>query len=156
MTEQELKVAIEKRNNRLLNFFKKMLNDEVQLVGKKESPSVVINSEMRLACYVKNFELIFIDRFFNGKEIFRVKLLHESNMKIDGSMFAKWMQEAEHFEVFKIKTDNGLYLTGFDKSSNGYNYPTFGMVNPKIFLSENYCQEIIDKYESESLKMQIE
>ena len=52
--------AIKKRNRRALKFFSDRQLD-VRAVGTLDNPAFLLNNELVLNCYVKNFWLLFMD-----------------------------------------------------------------------------------------------
>lgn len=149
----------EKRNNRLINFFKEK-NFPVKLVGNENSPAIIFANDVCLSCYVHNFNLIFMDKPFKGTELFRVKLTHIVTKDFD-IQFIDWIENAEHRAVYVIYfwldkfKENLLHLTGFNKNDKNKSYPVFAEFNPKIYFTLEAAKNVVKEFSSDNLKLQI-
>jgi len=139
---------IKRRNKRLLTFFKDSGIDEVRLIGNENCPAVIYKERFVLSCYVKNFELIFTDKPFEGTEVARVKLLHGANA--DKTELIALLDNCEHRKVYRVKVkDVELYLAGYnflDKENSEGKFPVFSRHNPKIYYDKEYADQICADY----------
>ena len=148
---------IEKRNNRIISFFKaKQIN--IKLVGNVNSPAIIYNNDICLSCYVHNFNLILTDKPFNSKKLLTIKLSHIISTDNDKE-FINWVENAEHRAVYVIYflfgNKNKIYLTGFNKNSENKKYLVFAEQEPKIYFNLENAKTIVDKFSTENIKLLI-
>lgn len=130
---------IAERNAKLDNFFK-YLGIGVVLTGSEDSPNIILfESNQSLACYVKNFEIIFLDKHTEGKEIYRCKLSEQPDLdKLTG-----WINSAEHRKMYTIALKGlELFICGHDADGS----PVFGDY-PIYYKTLDYVNETIDRLE---------
>ncbi len=146
--DKELKQTIQKRNQRLDQFWNK-LGLDVEIIGDMETPAV-IKDNYCLACYVHNFSLIFTDHYDQGKELYRVKLQKDQQFEIEPII--DWMKTATHRRIYRIKmkSEPNLYLVGYNfKSKDAVEdkYPVFGKFGAKVYFTEDYAKDIVNLYQ---------
>ena len=128
-----MKAIVEKRNNRLREFFSTK-NLDVELTGDAENPMIVIGQAISVAAYVKNFDLIFLDKSHQGtpKKIF--KLTHEVSGTREEVL--QVMHESVHVGLFRIQEKRSkLFLAG-------YNFKIYGV--PAIYNRSGRLSFFID------------
>ncbi|MFM2387010.1 MAG: hypothetical protein RL660_1767 [Bacteroidota bacterium] len=144
--DQNLKQTIEKRNKRLLNFFRQ-INSAVEIVGDMETPAVVLGN-VCLSCYVHNFNLVFTNHYLQGEEVYRVKL--QKDQMLDMQAVEQWINNAVHRPVYRIKLNTpDLYLVGFNfnRTDTGEEkFPVFGKHGAKVYFSKDFAQDIVGLY----------
>lgn len=144
--DKDLKHTIQKRNNRLAEFFDKF-GLEVEIVGDMETPAV-IKGNYCLACYVHNFNLIFTSHYDQGTEVYRIKL--QKLQEFDPAPILEWLQTAIHRRIYRIqmKQEPNLFLVGYNFKSKSKSdtdkYPVFGKFTPKVYFTEQYATDIIE------------
>jgi len=144
------------RNNKILDFFKSK-KMEVRLFGDFKKPSIILNNDICLSCYVKNNNLIFTDSPFNSKNKFFVNI--KDLDKTYDSKFFDWLENSEHRAIytiyFQIDVTEKLYITNFDKDINGNPNPIFSKFNPKIYFSLESAKSIVDKFSTNYINLKI-
>jgi hypothetical protein len=134
-----------RRNKRLLSFFT-VHGFNARIVGDNQKPSVILNEEVVLSCYVKNFDLYFTREPFSDDIVRSFKLKEESEVtKLE-------LQEAielcTHRHAYKIKlSGTDLFLVGFNYFDNGKKeekYPVFGMHKPKVYFDMEFAVKLVE------------
>lgn len=121
-----MREMIEKRNYRLRDFFSSK-NLDVELTGDAENPMIVLGQSINIAAYVKNMDLIFLDRPYSRsiQEIFKLSDVIEGTRK----EVLQLIKDATHQGLYKIcDAKSGLYLAGYnfkDPSNRRGRYPVF-------------------------------
>ncbi len=139
----KMKAIVEKRNNRLREFFASK-NLDVELTGDAENPMIVIGQAISIAAYVKNFDLIFLDKSHQGntKKIF--KLTHE----VAGTRaeVLAVMQESVHVGLFRIQEKNSdLFLAGYnfkDVENRKGRFPVFAREMSIVYKTSERAEEM--------------
>ncbi len=138
---------IARRNKRLLTYFRTSGID-VRLIGNENCPAVVYKEKYVLSCYVKNFDLIFTNKPYEGEEVSRIKLIHGAVAEKDDLI--KLLDTCEHRRAFRVKIQNAeLYLSGYnflDKEALEGRYPVFSRFNGKIYFDKEYAEQICKDY----------
>jgi len=145
---------IEKRNKRLLAFFDDK-NIDVKIIGDINKPAVVYEKMYAcLSCYVHNFELIFVNKPFEGTELFRIKLTDKIDQECN-TLVSDWFYNSTHRELYRIAILGflNLFITGFHKMENGEYMPVFCEVNPKYYFTIEKAEEIASKYSVGDIKL---
>lgn len=133
-----------KRNYRLSRFWA-MLGLPIRLIGGEQKPAMIFDERWILSCYVKNFDLVFLDKNDGGAEVFSVKL--KETPEFSPSAIIKWLSESSHKPVFRIFVEGStpkLYLCGYnymDSENCQGRYPVFANKNPKIYFTEQTAKE---------------
>lgn len=146
--DKDLKQTIQKRNQRLAEFFKN-LGLDVEIVGDMETPAI-IKGNYCLACYAHNFNLIFTDHYDQGNEVYRVKLQKIQDYKVEPII--EWLKTATHRRIYRLqmKQEPKLYLVGYNFKSKETaatdKYPVYGKHAAKIYFTEDYAREIKEFY----------
>lgn len=150
---------IEKRNRRLKSFFyAKKIN--AKIIGDIHKPAVIANDDTCLSCFCQNFDLIFTDKPFGGKQLFVIKL---TDRIIDdyNYQFNDWYEHAQHRKVYRIiarvNTDGlgNLYLSGFQKNEDAKLSPVFCEHNPKIYFTEQKALDIAHRFSTENITLMV-
>ena len=134
---------VKKRNYRLLNFFNSNgFSNEIRLIGDENSPAILYADEFVLSCYVKNFDLIFVDSLVDGKEVKRYKL--QEIVPAVKEELRQLIKTLPLKKTFRIRlTNQNLFLVGWTKTS-GEASPVFGKIKPKVYFDRNKAQQTAD------------
>ncbi len=147
-----LHLAILDRNAFLKKYFERFFpNNNIRIVGDINKPNVVIDFEYSLACYCKNFDLMFLDKVDQGNVLFTVKL--NNSYIYDISKINNWLQNSQHKKLFKvalkISSDQSeqptLFVSGWnylDKENKTGKYPVFSEYEPKVYFTQEKAKEI--------------
>ncbi len=115
-TQKQLFTDIARRNYYIKQFFK--LNEiSVHLLGDMNNPLIVNEDNIVLSCFASNFNLIFKDNSFEGKEIFNLKLKAEvipCKSELQG-----WIEKSQHRKIYLFTSEQGLYYSKYVKVYNG-------------------------------------
>lgn len=102
---------VARRNFFLKSFFAKN-GIEISLLGDKNNPLIVDKDNVVLSCYTHNFDLIFKDDSYNGKECFTIKL------KLDPFLcprrISDWIKDSKHRKIFLFNFKD-LYFSSYKK-----------------------------------------
>ena len=156
MTDDKAK---KRRNRRALQFFKDR-NLDVRAIGNLDNPAFVLNEDMVLNCYVRNFHLLFMSAVSEGEEIFRIKLT-EIPADLDQELFLRWLHNYRHRDIYKVcYTGSPLFVSGYaffdpENKDNSDKDPVFSTLRPKIYFSRGAAQVIIDRFATEEIKLEI-
>jgi hypothetical protein len=149
------KEVIERRNRRLLEFFRLSGLTDVRIIGDENNPAVIYKNVYCLSCFVHNFELRFTNKPDNGEVVHVEKLTSQARM--DKNELIAMLDKYEHRRVYRVKiTDQQLYLAGYnfiDKSIPDTRYPVFSRFNPKIYFSKDYAVELCATYQDYNLEV---
>lgn len=130
------------RNKKALDIFLEHGLD-VRAIGSKEKPIFVLNDHIGLACFCHKDEMIFVDKPFNGKKVFKVDL---TQLRYDDTDFDKWFRDSEHREMFRVKMkDSKLFYNGY-RDKGDKRYPIFCEVGCSSFFNVDKAQEVLDHY----------
>ncbi|HEX5112854.1 MAG TPA: hypothetical protein VFV79_08410 [Saprospiraceae bacterium] len=139
----KMKAIVEKRNNRLREFFSSK-NLDVELTGDAENPMIVIGQAISVAAYVKNFDLIFLDKSHQGtpKKIF--KLTHEVSGTREEVLDV--MHESVHVGLFRIQEKRSkLFLAGYnfkDPENRKGRFPVFAREMSIVYKTSERAEEM--------------
>ena len=152
--------AIKKRNRRALKFFSDRQLD-VRAVGTLDNPAFLLNNELVLNCYVKNFWLLFMDAINGGDELFRIKLTHVPE-DLDQVKLIHWLHNYIHRDVFKVALidNNSLFVAGYsffdvENKDNSDKIPVFSNLRPKVYFSREAAEVIVERFSTEEIKLEI-
>jgi len=118
---------------------------------------VIVDYAVVLSAYVKNFDLIFTDKPFQGKEVLKFKL--SPNVKITDVELNAILEKYEHRSVYRVKLpDSNLFLVGYnfkdkEKTDAENRYPVFAKFGMKIYFDEAYAQSISATYKDYNLEV---
>lgn len=154
----KMRAIVEKRNSRLREFFSSK-NLDVELTGDAENPMIVVGQSISVAAYVKNFDLIFLDKSHQGntKKVF--KLTHEVAGTREEVLDA--MEESVHVGLFRIQEKKSkLYLAGYnfkDTENRKGRFPVFAREMSIVYKTSERAEEmksilLDDGYEVEVVK----
>lgn len=141
--DPKLKAIVEKRNIRLREFFSTK-NLDVELTGDAENPMIVIGQALSLAAYVKNFDLIFLDKSHQGNTTRIFKLTKE----VEGTRqeVLDLMREAVHVGLFRIhEKKSDLFLAGYnfkDPEQRKGRFPVFAREMSIVYKTSERAQEM--------------
>lgn len=141
--DAKMKAIVEKRNSRLREFFSSK-NLDVELTGDAENPMIVVGQAISVAAYVKNFDLIFLDKSHQGntKKIF--KLTHE----VAGTReeVLEVMQDSVHVGLFRIQERKSkLFLAGYnfkDPENRKGRFPVFAREMSIVYKTSERAEEM--------------
>lgn len=141
--DAKMKAIVEKRNGRLREFFSSK-NLDVELTGDAENPMIVVGQAISIAAYVKNFDLIFLDKSHQGntKKIF--KLTHEVSGTREEVL--EVMQESVHVGLFRIQEKKSkLFLAGYnfkDPENRKGRFPVFAREMSIVYKTNERAEEM--------------
>lgn len=141
--DAKMKAIVEKRNHRLREFFSSK-NLDVELTGDAENPMIVVGQAISIAAYVKNFDLIFLDKSHQGntKKIF--KLTHEVSGTREEVLDV--MRDSVHVGLFKIQERRSkLYLAGYnfkDPENRKGRFPVFSREMSIVYKTSERAEEM--------------
>lgn len=142
------------RNKWLLKFFKTIFPDKIILANTLDNPAVIYNYITCLSCYVQNIELKFMNKSRNGEMIYSI-ILSETVSSYDVEKILNWLKNCEHRKVFKVKLNGTyplLYLSGYnfiDRDKKEGRYPVFSHHNPKIYMTKENAEKVIEPLRKE-------
>lgn len=147
----------EKRNGRIIEFFEKR-GIPVQLKGEKQNPMIIIDDGLILSAYIKNFELIFVDKPYHGDVIEKVKLTYQNIKNFPAKDLFEIIKEAEHLDGYRIKLKgHDLFLCGYQHRSRDSSmlhdkdrlFPVFGKIDLHVYKGEELVTDIIQKIDKD-------
>lgn len=111
--DSQMLAVVEKRNALLREFFVTRGLD-VELTGDAENPMIVLGHAVSLAAYVKNFDLIFLDKPYDGTvtQIFSLK----DDVDVTREEVLELIQYSVHTGLLRIQEKKSGYLLA------GYNF----------------------------------
>ena len=131
----------------------------VRVIGKKENPAFIANESVCLSCTLKNNVLIFNEAPNSG-----VVFKHDLNSKNQTDVYSDvqdWYENCKHRQIWKIRIkDAFLFLCGYNFLKNVVDeevlqYPVFAEHQPKIYFKKEDAQEIVDKFNTKFLQLEI-
>lgn len=143
------------RNKWVLRFFRTILPDKIILANTLDNPAIIYDYRTCLSCFVQNFELKFMDKPRDGKKVYSI-LLSEAIRDYDVEKILEWVNNCEHRHVFKVKLNGAtppVYLSGYnflDRETQAGKYPVFSRHNPKIYMSKDNAEKVIDSLRADS------
>lgn len=151
---------INRRNNLLKAFFSSIERNIIVLVKNINIPCIIVDYAVVLSAYVKNFDLIFTDKPFNGEEVLKFKLT--PNSRLSDIELDAILEKYEHRSVYRVKQpESNLFLVGYnfkDKEINTADnrYPVFAKFGMKIYFDKEYAVSISDAYKDYNLEVTTE
>lgn len=142
-----------RRNYYLEQFFK--YNDiHVNLLGDINNPLIVTEDNIVLSCFVSNFNLIFKDNSFEGKELFAIKLKKEAQNTKD--QLEKWVKSAAHRKIYLFTSEDGLYYSKYIKLYN-HIFPLFSPAKELAYyvFQRQKAIEIVQKLKKSNIDLSI-
>lgn len=152
-TNHNLFTDIARRNFLIKQFFK--ANEvSIDLLGDINNPLVVTADNIVLSCYVSNFNLVFKDDSFEGKECFIVKLKNEPVVLKD--KLVGWINNASHRKIYIFTSDEGLYYSKFIRVYNG-KLPLFSPSKELAYyvFQRQKAVEMVQKLKKDEIKLSI-
>lgn len=143
----------ERRERRIKALFS---GHKIRLVGNKDTPMIIMEigeDSYNLPCYLKNFDLILLEKRFEDKTFGTIKLT-DDNCNQDNVMIQlklkDWLSKSKVVALSKVclLTKNGnlpLYLIGWNyinKSEAVGRYPVFGTTGEKVYVDSKDCQKV--------------
>lgn len=143
-TPQQLKELVVRRNKYLRTAFSQF-SDRIRIIGNEEKPAIIYEEKIVISAYVKNFDLRFTSKPFNGQVVKSFKLT--STFVLDRDFVLAHLQNCSHRPIYKIQfLNSSLFLTGYnfrEKESQEGKYPVFARHNPKLYFTEKKALEVI-------------
>jgi len=139
----------DRRNKLLLEFLLKNSLNNIRLIGNAKSPVIIYNEEVRLSCYVEDFNLILRDSYKNASIISTLAL--DTKRVIDAeSLLLDFLHTSEHSEVYRVglKSTPGLFLAGYnyrDKANKLGKEPVFSILEARIYLTFEAAKKAINE-----------
>lgn len=146
---------IEQRNKWLSKFFKTIFPDKIMVANTLDNPAIIYNYTTCLSCFVQNFELKFMDRPRDGNKVYSI-FLSETIRDYDVEKILEWFNGCEHRKIFRIKLNSIIppfYLSGYnftDRDNKEGKYPVFSRHNPKIYMSRDNAEKVIEPLREEN------
>lgn len=150
-TNDKEKIALlDRRNKLLLAFFHANGINNIQIMGNAQNPMIIYNNEVRLACYVSNFNLILLEKTGENKILGMLAMDREKKVLDAESILLDFLYNSEHADVYRIrlKALPQLFLCGYtykDKEHKLGREPVFSALDARIFQSIDKANEIIKK-----------
>lgn len=142
-----------RRNYYAEQFFK--YNDiHVNLLGDINNPLIVTEDNIVLSCFVSNFNLIFKDDSFEGKEIFTIKLKKEAlNIK---DRLDSWIKSAAHRKIYLFTSEDGLYYCKYIRVYN-HIFPLFSPAKELAYyvFQRQKAIEVVQKLKKSNIDLSI-
>lgn len=145
---------ITQRNEWLSKFFKTIFPDKILIVNSIDNPAVIYNHSICLSCYVQNIELRLMDKPRGGNIICSITL-SETMPEYDIETILHWFKDCEHRSIFKLAlqgTTPLLYLSGYnftDRINSKGKFPVFSRHNPKVYMTKDNAQKVLDSLKGE-------
>ncbi|MBL7856734.1 MAG: hypothetical protein JNM57_03520 [Cyclobacteriaceae bacterium] len=139
----ELTGIVQKRNRRLQAFFSSK-NLDVRLHGDAQNPLMVLCGCVGLSAYVKNFDLILLNKPNQGDVVKTFKLTEI----VQGTReeVIEWIKEYPQMPLFRIQySKSDLWLCGFnfrDREQRLGRFPVFAREDFHLYKRKAYAEEI--------------
>src|SRR5690606_26004703 len=141
--DAKMKAIVEKRNGRLREFFSSK-NLDVELTGDAENPMIVVGQAISVAAYVKNFDLIFLDKSHQGNTKMIFKLTHEVSGTREEVLDV--MEDSVHVGLFRIQEKKSkLFLAGYnfkDPENRKGRFPVFAREMSIVYKTSERADEM--------------
>jgi hypothetical protein len=155
------KDTIERRNERLHAFFKKVFIDRFVIIGDPNKPSVIHFPEKgpsrAISCFVHNFTLVLTSEPYNGEHLYSITLTNEKISNVNRKEILEIIEKAQHRTVFRIKVKNtNLYLSGYnfrDKIDYFTKFPVFAAYGSKVYFNIDHATEVLEKFSDHDLEI---
>jgi hypothetical protein len=143
------------RRERRLKLLFKNLQIPIRFIGDKNIPAMIIENNIVISAFVKNFDIIFTDKPSQGNHLLRVKLTQNNiNDKDVLIQIYQALLVAEHRKTYRIQlnqTLNKMYLSGYnflDKKMDYGRYPVFSQINPKVYFNKEVAEYTISQIQN--------
>lgn len=132
---------------------------DVRVIGRKENPAFICNDVICLSCTIRGTVLTFNESPNNG-----IVFKHDLDSKNSIDVYQEvndWYDNSKHRQVWRIRIkDAYLYLCGYNFLNNVVDedvtqYPVFAEYQPKIYFKREDAQEIVDKFNTKFLQLEI-
>ena len=154
--DEKMRALVEKRNIRLREFFSAK-NLDVELTGDAENPMMVLGQAISLAAYVKNFDLLFLDKSHQGN----TKRIFKLSKEVEGTReeVIELMRQAVHVGLFKIQEKkSGLYLAGYnfkDPENRKGRFPVFAREMSIVYKTSERANEMKSILEDDGYNVEV-
>lgn len=154
--DERMKAIVLRRNAYLKDFFTSK-NIDIELTGDAENPMMVIGQEISIAAYVKNFDLLFLDKSFQGN----TKRIFKLSRDVEGTReeLLELMKEAVHVGLFKIKEKkSGLYLAGYnfkDPENRKGRFPVFAREMSIVYKAGDRANEMKNLLDEDGYNVEV-
>ena len=143
---EELRDIVERRNKFLTIAFSE-LKDQIRIIGNPQAPAILFNDTIIISCYVKNFNLHFTNKPYDGEIVSTYKL--KSGFVLSKQTIKNHLKESEHRKIFRISFQgSSLFLTGWNYRGRGEQeelYPVFSRHNPKVYFTLKKAEEVLER-----------
>ncbi|HDL74761.1 MAG TPA: hypothetical protein ENH06_00015 [bacterium] len=143
---QQLQELVTRRNKYLQKAFSGF-SDRIRIIGHPEKPAIIYEEKIVMSVFVKNFDLKFTSKPFNGEIVKSFKLT--PTFILDREFVLSHLQNCSHRFIYKIQfLNSSLFLAGYnfrDKEKQEGKYPVFARHNPKLYFTEKKAIEVIDE-----------
>jgi DNA gyrase/topoisomerase IV subunit A len=142
------------RRNFLIKQFFNANEIQINLLGDINNPLVVTEDNIVLSCYVSNFNLIFKDDSFEGKEVFTIKL--KNDPMLCREKLLDWIKNANHRKIYIFTSEEGLYYSKFIRIYNG-KLPLFSPAKELAYyvFQRQKAIEVVQKLKKDKIKLSI-
>ncbi len=145
------------RNELLLEFFHLNAISKIRILGNAYNPMVIYDDRIKLACYVRDFNLILLENVNENKIISTFALDTDTVLNAEGILL-DFLHNSTHASAYKIRLKQmpNLYLSGYaylDVENRQGKEPTFCSINPRILLSKSKTEEIVRKMNKYDLEI---
>ncbi len=155
---EPLMKVVKRRNEKLRKFFAEN-GFNVRLIGDPQKPAMVMNEEILLSAYVKNFYLHFTKEPFSDEIVSTYKLYYQ--VAIDRNELQQTLDACTHRKAYKIKladVEPTLYLVGYnfiDRDNEVGRYPVFGPYKPKVYFKKEFALKRASEISKEGYNLEV-
>jgi hypothetical protein len=150
--------VVKRRNDKLKKLFAEN-GFNIRLIGDPQKPAIVMNEDILLSAFVKNFYLHFTKEPFSDEIVNTIKLYYQ--VTINKNELEQTIDACEHRKVYKIKLANvepELYLVGYnflDKDNEVGRFPVFGPHKPKVYFKEEFAVKRANEISKEGYNLEV-
>jgi len=153
----ELTGIVQKRNRRLQAFFSSK-NLDVRLHGDAQNPLMVLCGCVGLSAYVKNFDLILLNKPNQGDTVKTFKLTEI----VQGTReeIVEWIKSFPQMPLYRIQhARSELWLCGFnfrDREQRLGRFPVFAREDFHLYKRKAYAEEIWSMLKTDGYEVSVE
>jgi hypothetical protein len=155
---EPLMKVVKRRNEKLKRLFAEN-GINIRLIGDPQKPAMVMDEEILLSAYVKNFYLHFTKEPFSDEIVNTFKLYYQ--VTTDRNELQQTIDSCEHRKVYKIKLadmEPTLYLVGYnfiDRDNEVGRYPVFGPHKPKVYFKKEFALKRANEISKEGYNLEV-
>lgn len=144
-TPETLAEIIARRNTWLIDYFKRSTLDFNVLIIDINTPMIIFQDKWKVSCYVKNFNLIFLDGENGRERVNEVKLTKDAVP--DDNFLRAYVDTYEQRKIYRVKYGlQQLYLSGYNFRVKGdleTKYPVFSRYGYKVYFDIEHATGIV-------------